>query len=136
MRVGLLLDCLQGSTSASLSQDTEGCKLSTYHSLEHFRCFRVFEFLQIKSDARNLREALECQLHLEGCKHEVMIAANVGTWERSCVCFVDAGFEALGCPDEVYLVVTLPVPGCDPARQRHARLLSQTNNGIGKCWQG
>ena len=91
---------------------------------------------QVKLDMRALREALGFQRQLEGCKHEVMIAANVGTWERSCVCFVDAGFEALGCPDEVYLVVTLPVPGCDPARQRNARLLSQTNNGIGKCWQG
>ena len=27
-------------------------------------------------------------------KHEVMIAANVGAWEESCVCFVDAGLEA------------------------------------------
>ena len=46
-----------------------------------------------------------------------MIAANVGTWERSCVCFVDAGLEAFGCQDEVYLVVKLPIrgmPGCCP----------------------
>ena len=46
-----------------------------------------------------------------------MIAANVGTWERSCVCFVDAGLEAFGCQDEVYLVVNLPItgmPGCCP----------------------
>ena len=44
-----------------------------------------------------------------------MIAANVGTWERPCVCFVDAGLEVLGCQDEVYLVVNLPIrriPGC------------------------
>ena len=46
-----------------------------------------------------------------------MIAANVGTWERPCVCVVDAGLEVLGCPDEVYLIVNLPVrgiPGCCP----------------------
>ena len=50
-------------------------------------------------------------------KHGVMITANVGTWERPCVCFVDAGFEALGCQDEVCLVVNLPIrgmPGCCP----------------------
>ena len=44
-----------------------------------------------------------------------MIAANVGTWERPCVCFVDAGLEVLGCQDEVYLVVNLlttNTPGC------------------------
>ena len=55
-------------------------------------------------------------LHLEGFKHEVMITANVGTWERSCVCFVDAGLEAFRCQDEVHLV-NLPVrgmPGCCP----------------------
>ena len=46
-----------------------------------------------------------------------MIAANVGTWERSCVYFVEAGLEALGCQDEVYLIVNLPIrgmPGCHP----------------------
>ena len=46
-----------------------------------------------------------------------MIAANVSTWERPCVCFVDAGLEALGCQNEVYLVVNLPIrsmPGCCP----------------------
>ena len=41
------------------------------------------------------------------CKHKVMITATVGTWERSCVCFVDAGLKALECQDEVYLVVNL-----------------------------
>ena len=40
-----------------------------------------------------------------------MIAANVGTWERPCVCFVDAGLEALGYLDEVYLVVNQPIRG-------------------------
>ena len=46
-----------------------------------------------------------------------MIAANVNTWARPCVCFVDAGLEALGCQDGVYLVANLPIrgmPGCCP----------------------
>ena len=51
------------------------------------------------------------QLRLHVCKHDVIIAANVGRWERSCVCFVDAGLEALGCQDGVYLVVNLLVVG-------------------------
>ena len=38
-----------------------------------------------------------------------MITANVGIWGNSCVCFADAGLEALGCQDEVYLVVNLPI---------------------------
>ena len=42
----------------------------------------------MKSDAMTLREALGFQLLLDGCKHEVMIAANVGTWERPCVWFL------------------------------------------------
>ena len=57
------------------------------------------------------------QLQLDGCKHEVMIATDVGTWERPCVCFVDARREALGYQDEGYLVVNLPIwgkPGCNP----------------------
>ena len=91
-----------------LVKDTEDCKISTYLSLEHFRYFRAFEFLQVKSDARALREALGLQFQLDSCKHEVMIAAHVGTWERSFVCFVDAGLEALGCQDKVSLVVNLP----------------------------
>ena len=64
-----------------------------------------------------LREVLGFQLQPDGGKHEVVIAANVGTWERSCVCFVDAVLEALGCQDEVYLVVNLPIwgmRGCCP----------------------
>ena len=59
------------------------------------------------------------QLQLDGCNHEIMIAANVDTRERPCVCFVDAGLEALGCQDEVYLVVNLPIrgmPGCCPGQ--------------------
>ena len=46
-----------------------------------------------------------------------MITANVGIWGNSCVCFADAGLEALGCQEEVYLVVNLPIrgmPGCYP----------------------
>ena len=39
------------------------------------------------------------------------VAANVNIWERSCVRFVDAGLEVLGCQDEVYVVVNLPVRG-------------------------
>ena len=58
-------------------KDAEGCKLSTYLSLEHFRYFRVLEFPQVKSDARTLLEALGFQLQLNGCKQEVMITANV-----------------------------------------------------------
>ena len=57
------------------------------------------------------------QLQLDGCEHEAMITANVSTWERSCVCFVDAGLEALGCQNEVYLAVNLPItgmPSCCP----------------------
>ena len=50
---------------------------------------------------------LDFQLQLDGCKHEVIIAANVGTWDSSCLCFVDAGLEALGCLDGVCLVVNL-----------------------------
>ena len=47
------------------------------------------------------------------------LIAGVGTWERPCVCFVDAGLETLGCQDEVYLVVNLPIMG---------------NCGGGECW--
>ena len=73
--------------------------------------------------ARDLPEAHGFQLQLDGCKYEVMIAANVGTWERPCVCFVGAGFEALGCRGEVYLVVNLPIlgmPGCCPGKRVRA----------------
>ena len=87
-------------------------------SLPRIFCyFSVFEFLRVKSDARALREALGFRLQLDGCIHEVRITANVDIWERTCVCFVDAGLEAFGCQDEVYLVVNLPIrgmPGCCP----------------------
>ena len=79
--------------------------------------FSGLELFQVKLDSTALREALSFQTQLDGCKHEVMIAANVGTWERPCVCFADAGPEALESQDEVYLVVDLPVrgkPGCCP----------------------
>ena len=110
-------------------KDAGGCKLSTYLSLEHFHYFQVFEFLQVKSDARAFHDALGFQFQLDNCRHKVMIAANVSTWERPCVCFVDAGLEALGCQNEVYLVVNLPIrgmPGCCP-RQLVA---------VEECWQG
>ena len=44
-----------------------------------------------------------------------MIAANVDTWERSAICFVDVG--RLGYGYEVNLVVNLLItgmPGCCP----------------------
>ena len=88
-----------------------------YLGLEYFRYIRVFEFLQVKADARTLREALGFQLQLDNYNHEVIIATNVGIWERFCICIVDAGLEELGCQDEVYLVVNLPIrgmPGCCP----------------------
>ena len=50
------------------------------------------------------REALGFQLQLNCYEHEVMITANVGTWERRCVCFVDAGLEALGVRMEFVVV--------------------------------
>ena len=46
--------------------------------MEHLRYFRIFESLQVKSDARVLRETLGFQFQLGGFKHEVTIAANVG----------------------------------------------------------
>ena len=60
-------------------------------------------------------EAPGFQLQLSGCKYKVIIAADAGERKRSCVCFVVAGLEMLGCQDEVSLVVNLPVrgvPGC------------------------
>ena len=64
-------------------------------------------------------EVLGFQLQLDGCQHEIMIVAIVGTLERPCVCFAHAGVEALGCQDEVYLVVNLPMrgmPRCCPGQ--------------------
>ena len=58
---------------------------------------------------------LAFELQLDDCKHEVMIAASLDSLERSCVCFVVARFEALGCQDEVYLVVNLPIRACQIA---------------------
>ena len=46
-----------------------------------------------------------------------MITTNVNTWERPCVCFVDAGLELLGCKDKAYQVLNLlirGIPGCCP----------------------
>ena len=82
--------------------------------------FAIFGCLSFSGSNRIrgcLREALGSQLQFNGCKHEVIIAANVGPWERSCVCFVDAGLEALGRQVEVYLVENLPIRsilGCSP----------------------
>ena len=62
-----------------------------------------------------------------------MIAANVGTGERPCVCFVDAGLEVLGCQNEVYLVVNLPIwgmPGCCPRNLWEQRVLTQVSHGF------
>ena len=56
-------------------------------------------------------EALGSRFQLDGCKHEVMISANVVIWEGYCLCFVDAQLVLLGCQDEVYLVVNLPIRG-------------------------
>ena len=47
-----------------------------------------------------------------------MIAAKVGTWERFCVCFVDAGLEVLVRQDEVYRLVDLPIRGMPACRPR------------------
>ena len=68
----------------------QSCRIATYLSLEHFRYIRGFESHQVKSDASYFSEALGFQFQLDGCKHEVMIDANVGTRERLFVCFVDA----------------------------------------------
>ena len=95
---------------------TEGCKLSICPNLERSRCFRVCEFLRVKSDAMALREGLGFQLPLDCCKHEVMIAAYIGTWEISGLCFVDAGLEASGCLNEVCLVVNLSIRGMPKQR--------------------
>ena len=40
-------------------KNAQGCKLSTYISLEYFRYFGVFEFLRVKSDARALHLMVE-----------------------------------------------------------------------------
>ena len=83
-----------------------------------FCVFVCLLLLRVKLNARTLHEAHGFQFQfINGCKHEVVIAACVGTRERSCVCFVDAGLEALGCRDGVCLVVNLPIrgmPGCCP----------------------
>ena len=65
-------------------KDADGCNLSAHVSLEHFRYFLVFEFLKVNTDPRALREAFGFQLQLDSCKHEVMVAADVGTLERPC----------------------------------------------------
>ena len=59
------------------------------------------------------------QLQLDGCEHEVMVAANVGPWEISCVSFVDAGdLKRWGVTmKSVWFELAQPtrgVPGCCP----------------------
>ena len=61
-----------------------------------------------------------------------MIAATVGTWKRSCVCFVDVLLEAFGCQDEVCLVVNLPVRGMPGCRSR--QLVGVESVDKGKLW--
>ena len=59
-----------------------------------------------------------------------MIAANVSTWEGPCLGFVDTGLEVLGCKDEVYLVVNLPIrciPDC-----HHRQLVEVESVGKGE----
>ena len=46
-------------------KDAEGCKLCTYLSLEHFRYFWIFEFLQVLSDAETLRDALDRERRID-----------------------------------------------------------------------
>ena len=58
--------------------------------------------------------------------------ANVGTWERPCVCFVDAGLEALQCKDEVYVVLNLPIVGMPGCYLR--QLVRVENVGKGDWW--
>ena len=95
--------------------------------------FAIFGCLSFSGSNRIrgcLREALGSQLQFNGCKHEVIIAANVGPWERSCVCFVDAGLEASGQSGCRYLVVNLPIrdmPGCCPRQ----RLASVSRESVG-----
>ena len=64
LRVALLLDCYSVCKGLYVAvKDAKGCKLSW----EHFHYFAVFEFLQVKLDARALREVLGFQLQLDGC---------------------------------------------------------------------
>ena len=83
---------IQLQTASNVNVSNVNVSVQTIRFLNLY--FRVFEFLQVKSDARTLREALAFLIQFNGSKHEVMIAANVGTWERPCVCFVGAGLEA------------------------------------------
>ena len=71
----------------------------------------------MKSDAMTLREALGFQLLLDGCKHEVMIAANVGTWERPCVWFLMPDLKRWVVIMKSIWLSTCPIramPGCCP----------------------
>ena len=83
---------IQLQTASNVNVSNVNVSVQTIRFLNLY--FRVFEFLQVKSDARTLREALAFLIQFNGSKHEVMIAASVGTWERPWVCFVSAGLEA------------------------------------------
>ena len=98
-----LLDC-KGVLIAI--KDAEGCTLSTYLSLEQLCCFRAFEFLHAKSDARALHEALSFQLQPDGCKHKLMIASIVGTWERLCVRIVEAGKDYTRAKHKIRMIAS------------------------------
>ena len=110
LRVGLLFDCLQGCLQSQSKMQRAANFLPG--TLPLFSSLWVFPG-QIWCEGASWSAWFSA---LTGCcKHQVIIAANVDTWERPCVCFVDAGLEALGCQDEVYLFVNLPVmdtPGC------------------------
>ena len=55
------------------------------------------------------RTTLGFQLQFEGCHHEVMITANVGTRECPHFYLIDAGLEVLQSQNEVSLIVNLPI---------------------------
>ena len=57
-----------------------------------------------------------------------MIAASVGTWERSCVFFVDAGLEALRCQDYIKTNYRSKGPAHCPQRRIQAMEMSCYRN--------
>ena len=61
----------------------------------------------------------------------LIIAANIGTWEGPCVCFVNAELEVLGCWDKVYLVVNLAVGGIPYCCPR--QIVEVESVGKGEC---
>ena len=71
--------------STSLSKMQRTADIPPTLAWNTFAIFRSLSFSR-SNWMQGLCETLCFQLYLDGCKHEVMIAANVGTWERSCVC--------------------------------------------------